>query len=52
MNQARLETESYETMFQHLGSIKREIELNGLANPETTFLTGIHQINISQPVGQ
>ena len=38
LNQARLETASYETMVQHL---EREMELNGLANPESTTFTGI-----------
>ena len=39
LNQARLETASYETMVQHL---EREMELNGLANPDSTPFTGIH----------
>ena len=41
LNQARLETASYETMVQHL---EREMELNGLANPESTTFTGIHNV--------
>ena len=41
LNQARLETASYETMVQHL---EREMELNGLANPDSTTLTGIHNV--------
>ena len=41
LNQARLETAPYETMVQHL---EREMELNGLANPEFTTFTGIHNV--------
>ena len=41
LNQARLETASYETMVQHL---EREMELNGLANLEFTTFTGIHNV--------
>ena len=41
LNQARLETASFETMVQH---IEREMELNGLANPESTPFTGIHNV--------
>ena len=41
INQARLETAPYETMVQHL---EREMELNGLANPESTTFTGIHNV--------
>ena len=41
LNQARLETASYETMVQHL---EREMELNGQANPESTTFTGIHNV--------
>ena len=44
LNQARLETESYETMVQHL---EREIELNGLATTNSTSITGIHNIEPS-----
>ena len=44
LNQARLETESYETMVQHL---EREIELNGLATTVDTSITGIHKIEPS-----
>ena len=43
-NQARLETESYETMVQHL---EREIERNGLATTHSTSITGIHNIEPS-----
>ena len=41
LNQARLETAPYETMVQHL---EREMELNGLANPESTTFTGIQNV--------
>ena len=41
LNQARLETASYETMVQHL---EREMELNGLANPESTTFTVLHNV--------
>ena len=41
INQARLERVPYETMVQHL---EREMELNGLANPESTTFTGIHNV--------
>ena len=42
INQARnLETAPYETMVQHL---EREMKLNGLANPESTTFTGIHNV--------
>ena len=42
LNQARLETESYELMVQHL---EREMELNGLLAPNETNITGVHQID-------
>ena len=41
LNQACLKTASYETMVQHL---ERAMELNGLANPESTTFTGIHNV--------
>ena len=41
LNQARLETASYETMVQHL---EQEMELNGLANPESASFTGLHNV--------
>ena len=41
LNQARLETESYETMVQHL---EREIELNGLATTDSPSITGVHNL--------
>ena len=44
LNQARLETESYETMVQHL---EREIELNGLATNDGPSITGVHNIEPS-----
>ena len=44
LNQARLETESYETMVQHL---EREIELNGLATNDSLSITGVHNIEPS-----
>ena len=44
LNQARLETESYETMLQHL---EREIELNGLATNDSLSITGVHNIEPS-----
>ena len=43
-NQARLETESYETMVHHL---EREIELNGLATTDGPSITGVHNIETS-----
>ena len=43
LNQARLETESYELMVQHL---EREMELNGLLAPSETNITGVHQIDV------
>ena len=46
LNQARLETESYEMMVQHL---EREIELNGLLAPNETNITGVHQIDALDP---
>ena len=44
LNQARLKTESYETMVQHL---EREIELNGLATNDGPSITGVHNIEPS-----
>ena len=44
LNQARLETELYETMVQHL---EREIELNGLATNDSPSITGVHNIETS-----
>ena len=41
LSQARLETASYDTMVQHL---EREMKLNGLANPESTQFTGMHNM--------
>ena len=49
LNQARLETAPYETMVQH---IEREMELNGLANPEPTTFTGIHNVEPANTSGQ
>ena len=46
LNQARLETESYDTMIQHL---KRDVELNGLSAPIETNITGVHQIDVPDP---
>ena len=43
-NQARLETASYETMVQHL---ERKLKLNRLANPDTTSLSSINNIEIA-----
>ena len=43
LNQARLETESYDLMVQHL---EREMELNGLLAPSDTTITGVHQIDV------
>ena len=37
LNQARLETESYDTMVQHL---EKEMELNGLSDPIDNNITG------------
>ena len=45
LNQARLETESYDMMFQHL---EREMELNGLLDPNETNITGVHQIEVQE----
>ena len=42
LNQARLDTETYDTMVQHL---EREMELNGLSDPTDNNVTGIHQID-------
>ena len=41
LNHARLETESYDMMVQHL---EREMELNGLLAPNETNITRVHQI--------
>ena len=49
LNQARLETASYETMVQHL---EREMELNGLANPESATFTGIHNVEPTNNLNQ
>ena len=46
LNQARLETESYEMMVQHL---EKEMELNGLLAPNETNITGVHQIDALDP---
>ena len=46
LNQARLETESYERMVQH---IEREMELNGLLAPNETNITGVIQIDALEP---
>ena len=43
LNQARLETESYDLMVQHL---QRELELNGLMAPNETNIAGVHQIEV------
>ena len=45
LNQARLETESYDLMVQHL---EREIELNGMLAPNETNITGVHQIEVQE----
>ena len=45
LNQARLETESYDLMVQHL---EREMELNGLLAPSETNITGVHQIEVQE----
>ena len=45
LNQARLETESYDMMVQHL---EREMELNGLLAPNETNITGVHQIKVQE----
>ena len=44
LNQARLETVSYETMVQHL---EKEIELNGLATTDSPSTTGVHNLEPS-----
>ena len=44
LNQARLETESHETMVQHL---EREIELNGLATTDSSSTTGVNNLELS-----
>ena len=41
LTQARLENESYDEM---VADLERQMELNGLANPEYTSLTGIHNV--------
>ena len=41
LNQARLETESYETMVQHL---EKDMELNGLATTGSPFIKGLHNL--------
>ena len=45
LNQARLETEYYDTMVQHL---EKEVELNGLSAPIENTITGIHQIDAQE----
>ena len=45
LNQARLETESYDMMGQHL---EREMELNGLLAPNETNITRVHQIEVQE----
>ena len=45
LNQARLETESYDMMVQHL---EKEMELNGLLAPNETNITGVHQIEVQE----
>ena len=45
LNQARLETESYDMMVQHL---EKEMELNGLFAPIETNITGVHQIEVHE----
>ena len=49
LNQPRFETPSYETMV-HL--LEGEMELNGLANPESTFFTGIHNEELAANTNQ
>ena len=49
LNQACLETASYETMVQHL---EREMELNRLANPESATFTGIHNVEPTNNLNQ
>ena len=44
LSQARLETESYETMVQHL---EREIERNGLATTDSPPITGVNNLELS-----
>ena len=44
LNQARLETESYETMVQRL---EREIELNSLAATDSPPITGVNNLELS-----
>ena len=45
LNQARLETESYDMMVEHL---EREMELNRLLAPNETNITGVHQIEVQE----
>ena len=45
LNQARLETESFNMMVQHL---EREMELNGLLASNETNITGVHQIEVQE----
>ena len=45
LNQARLETETYDMTDQHL---EREIEPNGLLAPNETNITGVHQIDVQE----
>ena len=45
LNQARLETEHYDMMVQHL---EREMKLNGLLAPDETNITGVHQIEVQE----
>ena len=45
LNQAMLETESFDMMVQHL---EREMELNGLLAPNETNITGVHQIEVHE----
>ena len=45
LDQARLQTETYDTMVHHL---EREMELNGLSDPIDNNVTGIHQIDAQE----
>ena len=45
LNQARLETESYDMMVQHL---EKKMELNGLLAPNETNITRVHQIKVQE----
>ena len=49
LNQAHLESASCATMVQHL---EREMELNGLANPESATFTGIHNVKPTNNLNQ